>query len=176
MIIAGLDVATTTGLSIMESGRLLHVEAFRPPGVGNGIINFGFRCWILKTFKELEVEHVAAEEPLITNIRGKDGKTIATTQTHRRILGLIGVLEELCAGGIAQDGKTPIPLEFVHQGTWRKAFMGNGRADKSMALAQCQRIPGFNTQSKDAAEAVGVAWWLTGELKLARLVRPGEMF
>jgi hypothetical protein len=167
-VIAGLDVATTTGLAVFDGGRLVHAEAYRPPGKTNGEINSGFRAWLLSMFKAHAVEYVAGEEPLVTNLKDKAGDPIVTMSTYRRIYGLYGVLEELCA-------TLNLPFEAVHQATWRKAFLGNGRGDKDMSLAQCKQLR-WPIKSKDAAEAAGVAWWLAGHLRLAQLVRPGELF
>jgi hypothetical protein len=168
MVIAGLDVATKTGLAVMHGDKLLHAEAYRPPGETNGTINAGFRVWLTSQFAAFNVEAVAAEEPLVTNLKDKTGKPLVTMQTYRRIYGLFGVLEELCA-------TRNIPFETVHQAQWRKAFLRNGRADKDMALAQCQQL-GFPITSKDAAEAVGVCWWLGGHLRINRGNLPGELF
>lgn len=168
MIIAGLDVASKTGLSIMQGDKLLHAEAYRPPGKSNGTINAGFRLWLLAQFAAFGVEYAAAEEPLITNLKDKTGKPIVTMATYRRIYGLFGVLEELCA-------TKNIPLEIVHQATWRKAFLRNGRGDKDMALAQCQLLR-WPVTSKDAAEACGVAFWLGSHLRINRGNLPGKLF
>lgn len=168
MIIAGLDVATTTGLAVLHGDKLLHAEAYRPLGKTNGEINSGFRRWLYAAFAAHGVQEVAAEEPLVTNLKDKDGDPVVQMSTYRRIYGLFGVLEELCH-------TTNRPLHPVHQATWRKAFLGNGRGDKDMALAQCQQLR-WPVKKKDAAEACGVAWWLTGHLRLAQLVRPGELF
>lgn len=168
MVIAGLDVATKTGLCIMRGDKLLHAEAYRPPGKTNGTINAGFRLWLIAQFAAYGVEHIAAEEPLVTNLKDKTGKPLVTMSTYRRIYGLFGVLEELCA-------TKNLPLEVVHQASWRKAFLGNGRGNKDMALAQCQLMK-FPVTSKDAAEAIGVCWWLGGHLRINRGNRPGELF
>lgn len=157
MVIAGLDVATRSGLAIFDDNRLLHAEAFRPKGKTNGEINSGFRSWLISTFAAHGVQYVAAEEPLVTNLTDKDGKPLVTAQTYRRIYGLAGVLEEACFS-------KNYPLVFVHQATWRKAFLGTGRGDKDMAVAKCKML-GYEFKSKDLCEAIGVAWWLRGHLQ-----------
>ena len=168
MNIAGLDVATKTGLAIMCGDKLLHAEAYRPPGKSNGEINSGFRLWLMANFASYQIGYVAAEEPLVTNLKDKQGKPIVTMATYRRIYGLFGVLEEVCAS-------TNRPLEVVHQAVWRKSFLRSGRGDKDMALAQCKQL-GWDVTSKDAAEACGVAWHLSGVLRLNRGHLPGELF
>lgn len=173
MIIAGLDVATTTGISILSGDQLLHAEAFRPKGKTNVEVNSGFRQHLTAVFAAYEVEYVAAEEPLVTDLKNKSGEPMLTMQTYRRIYGLHGVLEELC-------GTKNYPLQYVHQATWRKAFLGTGRGDKDMAVAQCALLSkqrGWPAiKSKDIAESIGVAWWLAGHLRIAQLARPDELF
>jgi Holliday junction resolvasome RuvABC endonuclease subunit len=51
----------------------------------------------------------------------------------------------------------------VHQATWRKSFTGNGRASKDDTLLLAKRLVP-NLKSKDAGEAIGIAWHLNGEL------------
>jgi Holliday junction resolvasome RuvABC endonuclease subunit len=63
----------------------------------------------------------------------------------------------------------------VNQGTWRKSFTGSGRATKDDSLAYARLIDKSIT-SHDAAEALGVAWWLRGQLD-ARFSAPrGDLF
>ncbi len=173
MIICGLDVATTTGIAVLDGDKLLHAEAFRPKGKTNGAINSGFRLHLIATFAAYGVEYVAAEEPLVTDLKNKDGQAMLTMQTYRRLYGLHGVLEELV------ETKN-YPFEYVHQGTWRKAFLGTGRGDKDMAVAQCALLSKQQgwppIKSKDIAESIGVAWWLAGHLRIAQLARPGDLF
>jgi hypothetical protein len=154
----------------MCGDKLLHAEAHRPPGKDNGTINAGFRAWLIATFAAYQVEHVAAEEPLVTNLKDKTGKPIVTMATYRRIYGLFGVLEELCA-------TRNIPFETVHQSQWRKAFLRNGRGKdaKEAALAQC-RLLGWDVKSKDVADSIGVCWWLGGHLRAHRGHLPNELF
>lgn len=172
MIIAGLDIATTTGISVMQGDKLLHAEAYRPKGKESSAIFHGFRTHLRSLLVSFRVEHVAAEEPLRTDIKRKnpDGSEspMISMATAYRLHGLIAHAEEVCFS-------LNIPFIPVHQSTWRKAFLGNGRADKDMALAQCNLL-GYGIKSKDAAESIGVCWWLAGHLKVARLNRPGELF
>lgn len=173
MVIAGLDIATTTGISIMQDGRLLHAEAFRPRGKESAEIFHGFRIHIRSLLVSFKVEAVAAEEPLRTdglkrkNDAGEDVPAISRATIYR-LYGLAAAAEEICFA-------INVPFFFVHQATWRKAFIGSGRADKDAALAQC-RLLGFPITQKDAAESTGVCWWLAGHLRVGHLHRPGELF
>lgn len=172
MIIAGLDVATRTGLAIMDGDRLLHVEAFRPKGKEDHEIFQGFRTWLRPLLISHGVEHAAVEEPLRSDLkrRNPDGTEEALTnmRTYLRLYGLRAHAIEICAA-------LNIPCEEVNQATWRKAFLGNGRGDKDMALAQCKLLR-WPVPNKDAAEACGVAWWLGGHLRVTSAIKPGDLF
>lgn len=172
MIIAGLDVATTTGFACMQGDTLLHAEAFRPTGNGDAEIFHGFRAHLRSLLVSFRVEHVGIEEPLRSDLtrKEKDGTSvpISNMATFLRLYGLRAHAVELCHA-------LNIPVMQFNQSTWRKAFLGNGRADKEMALAQCKLLR-WPVKSRDAAEACGVAWALAGHLRLSDMHRPGELF
>jgi Holliday junction resolvasome RuvABC endonuclease subunit len=178
-VVAGFDLATTSGAAAMNGDKLIHAEAFRPRGDTDAEIFTGFRVW----FRAFLIAHaesgksvvdaVAIEEPLRTDIFTKqdpDGveHKFSNMMTYLRLYGLRGHAIQICQA-------LSIDCYEVNQSTWRKAFTGNGRADKEMSLAQCKQLR-FDVRQKDAAEAVGVAWWLTGHLRVAHLMRPGELF
>jgi hypothetical protein len=164
MITGGGDIATRSGVAFLDGTRFVHGEAFRPRGDTDGAIFHGFRGHFRRLLLAHGVEHFALEEPLRTGITRveADGTEVpqSTMATYLRLYGLFGIAQEVC-------DSLNIPCEVVHQGTWRAAFLGNGRGDKEMSLAQCKLL-GFPVKSKDVAEAVGVAWWLNGQLGLGR--------
>lgn len=172
MIIAGLDVATRTGLCILDGDKLVHVESFRPAGKEDPEIFHGFRQWLRSMLVAHNVENAAMEEPLRSDLkrRNADGTEEAMTnmRTYLRIYGLRAHVREVCFA-------LNIDCVEVNQSSWRKAFLGNGRADKDMAVAQCKLLR-WPVPNKDAAEACGVAWWLGGHLKINKAVRPGDLF
>jgi Holliday junction resolvasome RuvABC endonuclease subunit len=174
LIIAGLDIATITGAAVMQGDKLLHAEAFRPDGTESAEIFHGFRTHLRALLVSYRVEAVAAEEPLRTNglmRKNPDGSEspMISMATIYRLYGMAAAAEEICFA-------LNIPFYFVNMRTWRKAFIGNGGADKAAAVAQCKLLR-FNVRGKtDAAEAVGVCWWLAGHLRVAQLHRPGELF
>ena len=169
MIIAGFDIATTTGCAILEGSRVLHVEAFRPHGKTDAEVFHGFRAWFRKTLQQNAVERAAIEQALVTDIRapienGKPGETRNPVQyrTYLRLYGLRAIAIQSAHG-------LGVPLIEVHQGTWRKSFTGNGRASKEESLALAQKIvPGL--KSLDAAEAIGIAWHLNGVIRQQTLI------
>lgn len=172
MVLCGLDIATTTGLALMQGERLLHAEAFRPKGKEDAEIFAGFRVHLRALLKSFEVEYVAYEEPLRSDLTRteKDGSVvpISNMNTFLRLYGLRAHAVEICHS-------LNIPHVAVNQSTWRKAFLRNGRADKDMALAQC-KLMRWPVTSKDSAEACGVAWWLGGHLRIGSGALPGDLF
>jgi hypothetical protein len=176
-MLAGFDIATTTGAAFLSGDKIVHAEAFRPKGKEDAEIFAGFRVWYRAMLVAHDVQHVCIEQPLVTDIRAPDRRSNAkpgethnpvTMKTYLRLYGLRAHAVEIAA-------TLNIPLIEAHQASWRKSFTGNGRASKeeSFALAK-QLYP--NLKSKDAAEAIGIVWHLAGVLKQAQLVRPGELF
>lgn len=165
MRVAGFDLASTSGACVLEGTQVIHAEAFRPKGKEDAEIFHGFRTWFRGILLAHGVEYVAIEQPLVTNIAAPDTRPNAkpgathnpvTMKTYLRLYGLRGHAIEICAA-------LNMPCIELHQATWRKAFTGNGRATKDDSLALARRLVP-NLKSKDAAEAVGIAWALNGEL------------
>lgn len=172
MIIAGLDIATTTGFAVMNGDRLLHAEAFRPKGKTDSEIFHGFRVWLRPLLVSFEVEAVGIEEPLRSDLtrKEKDGTAvpISNMRTFLRLYGLRGHAVEICHALNLQCA------EF-NQSSWRKSFLRNGRGDKDMAMAQCKLLR-WSVPNKDAAEACGVAFHLGGVLRAHGGALPGDLF
>lgn len=166
MRVAGFDIATCSGVAVLDGARVVHIEACRPEGKTDGEIFRGFRKFFHATLVEFRVEYVGIEQPLVTDIRAPDHRPNArpgetrnpvTMKTYLRLYGLRAHAIEVCQ-------RLNLPVMELHQSTWRKAFTGNGRASKDDVLALAQRIvPGL--KSKDASDALGVAWCLNGELR-----------
>lgn len=165
MVVAGFDIATTTGCAILNGTRVLHAEAFRPAGKTDPEIFSHWRPWFRNMLLAHEVQEVAVEQPLVTDIKAPDRSANAkpgetrnpvTMKTYLRLYGLRAHAVEICE-------TLNIPCREVHQGTWRKSFTGNGKASKEQSLLVARQLyPSL--KSKDAGEAVGIAWWLNGEL------------
>lgn len=172
MILAGLDIATTTGAAILENDRLLHAEAFRPKGKTDCEIFHGFRTWLRPLLVSFGVECVGIEEPLRSDLsrKEKDGTVvpISNMKTFLRLYGLRGHAIEICHA-------LNIDHAEFNQSTWRKSFLRSGRGDKDMALAQC-KLMRWVVPNKDAAEACGVAFHLGGVLRAHNGALPGDLF
>jgi hypothetical protein len=165
MIIAGADLATTSGLAILDGTRVVHIESHRPAGKTDCEIFTGFRIWLRAMLLAHNVEHLGIEAPLVTDIKApargpnaKPGETHnpVTMKTYLRLYGLR-------AHAVQIAHSLNIGCTEIHQATWRKSFTGNGRATKDDVLKLAQRlVPGL--KSKDSSDALGVAWSLNGEL------------
>lgn len=165
MIIAGADIATKSGLAILDGSRIIHIESHRPDGKTDSEIFTGFRNWLRPMLIAHGVEHLGIEAPLVTDIKApargpnaKPGETQnpVTMKTYLRLYGLR-------AHAVQIAHSLNIGCTEIHQATWRKAFTGNGRATKDDVLKLAQRlVPGL--KSKDSSDALGVAWALNGEL------------
>ncbi len=177
MRILGMDIATTTGLCMLDGDRYVFARAFHWEGKYSGQVFRHFRKTLYKIVEDNRIEYGAAEEPLRTDIeiKGKPTEdkpepesTRPPMKTFQRIYGLCAIAEEVFEAH-------KVPFKYVNQGTWRKAFTGNGRATKNDSLAYAQLIDKTIT-SLDAAESLGVAWWLRGHLD-PRFASPrGDLF
>jgi Holliday junction resolvasome RuvABC endonuclease subunit len=172
MRVAGLDLASRSGFAVLDGDRLVHAESFRPATSHEGKFFTAFRQWLGSMLVTYQVEHAAIEQPLRSDLRKREAdgteKAFSNMATFRRLYGLAAHAIEVCS-------RLDIPCEEVNQSTWRKAFVGNGRASKEDSVQQC-RILRWNVTQKDAAEACGVAWWLAGHVRGSRLSRPDELF
>jgi hypothetical protein len=169
MIVAGFDIATTTGCAILDGARPVHVEAFTAKGEEAEVFR-GFRRWFRKMIKGHGVQRMAIEQPLRTPMINQTALKLgkvemspkSTMATYLRAYGLRAL-------AITEASVLEVPLIEVNQMTWRKSFTGDPRADKDKSLALAQRIvPGL--ASKDIAEAIGIAWHLNGVLREERLL------
>lgn len=160
MIVAGFDISkVATGAAILDGTKVLHAEARKSPGSDPGPVFSGFKVWCRSLLVAHDVQHVAVEQPLRTPmIDPKTGELEpkSNMETYLWLYGLRAVVYSVC-------GDLNIPCIEFNQGTWRKAFTGNGRAKKEQTLALARQLyPSL--RSKDAAEAIGVAWACNGYL------------
>lgn len=193
-VLCGLDSATTSGAAILRGDRLVHAESYRPKGDTDAEIFAGFRIWWRALLKANEVEEVALEEPLRTDLsqtetqdrddafgtmRFKVKKPIGTMRTFLRLYGIRAHAIEVCHA-------INVPCREVNNVTWRAKIYGGIRPPKSttdrsgwwkkQALERCQLL-GWDIKSKDAAEGAMIAEYLRITLKEERLgyaPRPGE--
>jgi hypothetical protein len=160
MIVAGFDLSkVATGVGILDGTKALHAEAYRCVGSDDGALFAGFKIWVRGTIVGHAVQYVAVEQPLRTPMidpRTKQLEPKSNMQTYLWLYGLRAVVLAVCAD-------VNVPAVEVNQGTWRKSFVGNGHATKEQSFALAKQLYP-KLKSKDAAEAIGVAWWLNGML------------
>ncbi len=186
MNLAGLDIATVSGLAVMKD-RVITTSTFRAGGkkkfldrddaVGSldatqeGFIGRSWedhlRCWLI----ENEVGSVAIEAPIPSNPERKKehvnpdagfaGKSVTYTVEKNTSISAIFRAYGLEMIAVSVCSRLNIPVRFVHQATWRKEFIGHGRPKdpKHEAKAMCAKL-GIKCSSLDAAEACGVLTWL----------------
>ncbi|WP_370677603.1 hypothetical protein [Pleomorphomonas sp. PLEO] len=202
MILAGLDIASTTGLAILDGDKAITATWKAPKRKGyvfgddekknidplhSGQIGCSFEDYLRSWLVDNRVEYVAIEQPLRSDAKRKKttvdtssrfaGNAIKTEvvpitsmATIYRLYGLSFLALSVCA-------RFGIPARMVNQSEWRKAFLGNGspKDAKQAAVAQCKRL-GIAFSSVDACEAIGVAWWLRGELFPQRFAAADSLF
>lgn len=200
MILGGLDIATTTGAAVMKNG-IITTQTIKIPAakkkfldrddspaldaveLGRSFEYFrgALRVWLI----ENGIEHLAIEEPIRTDFQ----RTKTTIDTDSQWAGK-AVKKEKVQGiplktsfkihtleGIAcmLASEMNIPVVFVNQTTWRKAFLGVGRTPdaKREAKKMCDRM-NIAVTSLDSAESAGIVFWLNTHLN--PMSRAGTLF
>lgn len=160
MNVLGMDLATRSGFAVLDGERLVHAESFRPHGTEDAEIFDGFRRRLMVIIAQHDIRHAALEEPLRSDLKRREAdgteKAFSTMRTYLRLYGLRAHAIQICH-------ELGVDCREVNQSTWRKAFVGNGRADKADSLRQCALLR-WLVPDNNAAEAAGVAWWLNGEM------------
>lgn len=154
MVLAGFDVASSTGICVMDGSRPLYAQSWkanvaRPKGLGpmeasaeyEAALAEPFRKHIRWVLKEYSVKEAAYEVPRTRDFERKittvdldaqwAGQAI-TTETQRAssnlsMLRSFGMCVILC--GICRN--LGIPCHEVPADEWRKAFIGRARAPKT---------------------------------------------
>lgn len=203
MIVATFDIATRSGICVMDGDKAVHVESWRssqkrPADLGQFEISVEYEALIAEEWRDHargillahNVQHVGYEEPRTRDyerkVKNRGGDWFGATETQRAssnlaMLRTFGLCRDLC--GICH--RLNIPTSSVPADEWRKAFLGFSRAPrgtkdgrkylKTAVMNQCKllRIP---VPNDDAGDSVGIAFWLTGHLRIERMVRPGDLF
>lgn len=158
-IIAGFDLATTTGCAVLDGTKVLHAEAYRAKGKSDPAIFSDWRVWFWAMLSAHDVKHVAIEQPLRTPQWDQKKQKLtpeSSMATYLRAYGFRAHAIQIC-------NKLNIPCEEVNMSTWRASFTGNGHADKATSFRIAKQLyPSL--KSLDAAESIGVAWWLNGHI------------
>lgn len=170
MRICGLDIATTTGWAIAD-GDQYQTGKWHPGNTEREAQVFSrFRGWLRTQLLVNDVEFVGIEAPLNSDLERtevdefgrKSKRKITSHKTLFRLYGLGAIAQEVCES-------LSIPFEAIHQGTWRKSFIGkkaSGEDWKKAARRVCAAM-GIDARSDDAAEAAGIAFHVQTQLRVA---------
>lgn len=203
MIIAGLDIATKSGLAVVTSDDRWATATFKPPKktgqvfdddrestidpIFSGQVGRAWEDYLHAFLLEQGVTHCGIEMPLRSNAK----KTIKTVDTgaawagqaiRREVKDLTSMSTIYRLYGMnfiacSVCARLGIPTVLINQTEHRKAFLGNGspKDAKQAAVEQCRRL-GIHISSVDAAEAVGVAWATRGILMPAKFKAANDLF
>lgn len=202
MILCGLDIATKTGLAKLEDGVYTAstfysgVKKAKTPFGGKELfINPEVEAQIFRKFEDYlfcymrdnQITHAAVEQPIPSNPTRKKvtidtdsewaGKSKRVEEVKGgtslaaiyRIYGLSAIAMNVC-------NRLNIKVFFVAQTTWRLTFLNHGRPSdpKKESVKMCQKM-GIPFSSEDAAEAVGIVFWLNRTLN-PNAGREGDLF
>lgn len=142
LTVLALDLGTTTGFAIAPRGGAVRSGSFRldPNKLGgNGRRWIAFREWLTATAREVGGVQVVYVE---------DVRRHVSNLSARVYCGYLAMLEAWCAAN-------NVRLEGVGVGTIKKAFTGNGRADKAQMIAEAKRR-GFTVTDDNESDAVAL--------------------
>lgn len=189
MNIGGLDIASVSGATVLKGG-VYTAQTFKAAGkkrfldrdddksidaVRMGLAGRSFEDFCMAWLIENEIGYLGIEAPLSTNFQRKRavvdqtaewaGKAVSYETTGGAPLATFFKIHMLEGIACTVAARLNIPVVFVNQATWRKAFLGNGRPKdaKHEAKRMCEKL-GIECSSLDAAESVGVCHWLNGYL------------
>lgn len=198
-VLGGLDIATVTGAAVLRDGKFetqtfsakvkksilddtKGIDARREGEIARKFQDF-VTCWIV----ENRIDEIAIEAPIASNTTRRK-RVINTTSDFAgqaiqyqevagtsqaaifRIYGLEMVALAVC-------NRLNVPVRFISQGEWGKAFTGSGSPSgrKDRAVKECRRL-GIRISSVDAAEAVGVVYALNAIINPYTLRRANDLF
>lgn len=166
MKLMGFDVATVTGICVLEDDKF-SASSFRIPRPKskkpNGF-DLEYEAYFANEFYEYmndligneKPDYIGIERPLPGNIRkgnGAGGTTLATTY---RLNGLVYLLSQI---GLAHESG----VISVSQSQWRSLFLGvtTGGRDflKKKAFEKCQSL-GISVENHDQSDAVGIVHYM----------------
>lgn len=200
MNLGGLDLATTSGLTAIKQG-IYTTTTFRAnvkkksildnekalDASREGEIGRKFEDFLIVWLIDNQIGRLAIEAPLPSNNTRR--KAVVNTEadfaghavTYQEVGGAsmsaIFRMYGLEFLALAVCNRMNIQAEFVHQATWRKEFLGTGRPQdaKKEAVKMCKRL-GIEVSSVDAAESVGVAFWLERQVNPYSHRRANDLF
>lgn len=154
MRLAGLDIATRTGLTVVRDGAF-RASSFKPraeqtEGLKKGKLDFAyegrlfheFRGWLHGQLVENEITDVGIEEPLRSDVPMKKatidtsagffGQAITYGDSSNTNMATVFRLYGLQAHALEICARLSIAVHMFPQQTWRSEFMGVTRAPTSV--------------------------------------------
>jgi hypothetical protein len=205
MNIAGLDLATTSGLTALKNAGTKDgvyeattfkasvkkkplekdddkgLDAMREGEIARKFADF-LEVWLI----ENQIGYVAIEAPLPSNPTRKKrtidrssewaGQAIRYEEVAGTSFAAIFRIYGLEMIAVMICNRLNIPVLFLAQGKWRRDFLGNGRPQNPKKEAKkACERLGITVSSLDAAESVGVCWCLNQILN-PYSGRPNDLF
>ena len=175
--LAGLDPSTKPGLAIIQDGKVVHAAGYAIGGKGwpRGRVNKSYRDWLRASLLAHGVDAIAVEMPIpMGNIPGNADThsqasyfwECAQEVTFSLNIELVGVAIQSWRSfflGTSVAPKAPKPPEHIlatrqkeWQSAWRRKWW------KQKAIDTCAKH-GIIVKSDDAAEAIGIGFYLHGQ-------------
>lgn len=146
-MILALDLGTKMGWACAHNGKIQSGSCdFSPKSKqGTGMRYLKFQHWLDQAHTLGTTEGVYYEQVM---------RHVGMEAAHV-YGGLHGILTAWCE-------RNSIPYCGVPVGTWKKAFVGAGNADKEDVMAECRRR-GHNPATNDEADAIGILRYVLAE-------------
>ena len=129
---------STLGLPLSEMAY--GARELGPAAMEHGQLYQRFRSFLAPKLTDLEPALLIVEAPIVANTGGRE--------QLRRSIGLISMADEMAAA-------RGLLIREAAIASWKKQFVGSGRASKEDVFDQCTR-QGAEPQTQDAADAIGI--------------------
>lgn len=153
MMLVGLDIATRSGIAVINGERVVHVESFkskveRPKELKSQEIDVEYEALVAEQFRQhfnaslaaWQPDAVALEEPRTRDFErtktqvnpNAPGWGQAITKTTERASSNLAMVRSmiLCAHAVGLCQRKNIPVYRVSSDDWRHAFLGYSRAPR----------------------------------------------
>lgn len=167
MLILGLDIATTTGFAWYEPGQPLSTiktGLLKAQGENAEEKAASLGQQLVALMKPVRPDFVSLEQPMRNVVTFKKKRQDFGGEVEEQTINPNALqLSSLAGAAVAIIAAYRIPWETIPSATWRKHFLGMGRAPgfdratwKRAAVDRCRAFK-IDVKSADAAEAVGIA-------------------
>lgn len=178
-LILGLDIATTTGFAWYEPGSSLSsikTGLIKAEGDNAEEKAASLAQQLVTMFKSARPDFVAIEQPMRNVVSFKKKRQDFGGEVEEQTINPNALqLSSLAGAAVAIIAAYRIPWETIPSATWRKHFLGMGRAPnfdrqawKRAAVERCRALR-IDVRNADAAEAVGISMAATASQKYRML-------